>query len=214
LNTSKPPPRTDSKPEDEDTSRRGRILDAARDVFSEVGFGTARVDEIARRARVNKALIYYYFSSKEELYDAVVETSIEAGTPRWESVRTSTFHDWLKALDEVTGGPQSKAWNRILAMEGLEDGGPRATVREAERAAVWRESVQLLIRSQAGGEIDPDIDSEMLLLLFVTNAIGSRALPQFTRMITGLPADSDAFRARLERFHLMLADRLSPRTSE
>ena len=49
-----------------------RILDAAADAFAEKGFGGARVDAIARRARVNKALLYYYVGDKKELYEAVL----------------------------------------------------------------------------------------------------------------------------------------------
>lgn len=44
-----------------------RILEAASVEFAERGFDGARVDEIAKRAGVNKALIYYYYKSKEEL---------------------------------------------------------------------------------------------------------------------------------------------------
>ncbi len=49
-----------------------RILDAAKDVFSEVGFAGARVDEIAKRARVNKASIYYHIGEKDALYAEVL----------------------------------------------------------------------------------------------------------------------------------------------
>lgn len=45
-----------------------RILAAAALEFSARGFAGARVDRIARRARVNKAMLYYHFSSKQELY--------------------------------------------------------------------------------------------------------------------------------------------------
>jgi TetR/AcrR family transcriptional regulator len=44
------------------------ILAAAAREFAERGFGGARVDRIARRARVNKAMLYYYFKSKQSLY--------------------------------------------------------------------------------------------------------------------------------------------------
>jgi TetR/AcrR family transcriptional regulator len=50
-----------------------RILNAARKVFIELGKGGARVDAIARRAKVNKALIYYYYSSKDQLYYHVLK---------------------------------------------------------------------------------------------------------------------------------------------
>jgi len=45
-----------------------RILEAAALEFAERGFAGARVDRIARRAHVNKAMLYYHFKSKEHLY--------------------------------------------------------------------------------------------------------------------------------------------------
>jgi TetR/AcrR family transcriptional regulator len=53
-----------------------RILDAAASVFSEVGFAGARVDEIAERAGVNKAMIYYHIGDKETLYADVISNVI------------------------------------------------------------------------------------------------------------------------------------------
>jgi AcrR family transcriptional regulator len=53
-----------------DTVRR--ILDAATEVFAEVGISGARVAEIARRADVNVAAIYYHIGGKEELYTEVL----------------------------------------------------------------------------------------------------------------------------------------------
>ena len=50
------------------------ILAAAVGVFAEKGFEGARTDEIAAKAGVNKAMIYYYFKSKEKLYTVIVET--------------------------------------------------------------------------------------------------------------------------------------------
>ncbi len=49
-----------------------RILNAAALEFAERGFAGARVDRIARRARVNKAMLYYYFGSKQALYRALL----------------------------------------------------------------------------------------------------------------------------------------------
>ncbi len=53
-----------------------RILKAAASVFSESGFSGARVDEIARRAGVNKAMIYYHVGDKEKLYAEVISNVI------------------------------------------------------------------------------------------------------------------------------------------
>lgn len=48
------------------------ILDAARETFASVGFAGARVDEIANRAGVNKAMIYYRIGDKQTLYATVL----------------------------------------------------------------------------------------------------------------------------------------------
>ncbi len=53
-----------------------RILRAAASVFSESGFSGARVDEIAKRAGVNKAMIYYHIGDKEKLYAEVISNVI------------------------------------------------------------------------------------------------------------------------------------------
>lgn len=59
------------------TSSKEIILNVAREVFAEKGFDGARVDEIAKRAKVNKALIYYYFESKEQILTELIETCIQ-----------------------------------------------------------------------------------------------------------------------------------------
>ena len=52
---------------------RTAILRAAAKEFAEHGIAGARTEAIAREARVNKALIYYYFKDKETLYGAVLD---------------------------------------------------------------------------------------------------------------------------------------------
>jgi TetR/AcrR family transcriptional regulator len=52
---------------------RSAILAAAERNFAEAGLAGARTETIAAGAGVNKAMLYYYFRSKEELYQAVLE---------------------------------------------------------------------------------------------------------------------------------------------
>jgi TetR/AcrR family transcriptional regulator len=54
---------------------RAAILQAAAQEFANYGIAGARTDAIAREARVNKALLYYYFKDKETLYGAVLDAS-------------------------------------------------------------------------------------------------------------------------------------------
>src|ERR1041384_8581265 len=53
-------------------SRALRIVAAARTEFARRGFEGARVDQIARRAGVNKQLVFYYYHSKRGLFHAVL----------------------------------------------------------------------------------------------------------------------------------------------
>src|SRR6266853_584204 len=54
---------------------RAAILRAAEEEFTEHGIAGARTEAIAREARVNKALLYYYFKDKETLYGAVLDNA-------------------------------------------------------------------------------------------------------------------------------------------
>lgn len=50
-----------------------RILEAADELLCEVGFDGASVRDVAERAGVNKASVFYHFNSKEELFERVLE---------------------------------------------------------------------------------------------------------------------------------------------
>jgi TetR/AcrR family transcriptional regulator len=65
------PPRMGSRGQPEES--RAAILQAAAHEFAEHGIAGARTDAIAREAKVNKALLYYYFKDKETLYGAVLD---------------------------------------------------------------------------------------------------------------------------------------------
>ncbi len=60
-------------PADRSAETRARILEAALREFSANGLAGARTEQIAAAAGVNKALLYYYFASKEKLYLAALE---------------------------------------------------------------------------------------------------------------------------------------------
>jgi len=71
-----PRPNPDPQPDgdrDRSAEARTRILEAAVREFSENGLAGARTEQIAAAAGVNKALLYYYFDSKENLYSAAIE---------------------------------------------------------------------------------------------------------------------------------------------
>jgi TetR/AcrR family transcriptional regulator len=68
-----PIPDPHESPADRSAETRARILDAALSEFAANGLAGARTEQIAAAAGVNKALLYYYFESKDKLYAAALE---------------------------------------------------------------------------------------------------------------------------------------------
>jgi TetR/AcrR family transcriptional regulator len=60
-----------------DNTTESQILDAARKIFLEKGMAAARMQEIADEAGINKALLHYYFRSKEKLFERIFGEVIE-----------------------------------------------------------------------------------------------------------------------------------------
>ena len=69
--------------------RPSQILEAALDVFGEKGLAAARLDDIAKRAKLAKGTIYLYFPNKDELFRAVIRSTLVAELERAESTLTS-----------------------------------------------------------------------------------------------------------------------------
>lgn len=62
-------------------STEQKIFDAAHEVFTQKGMDGAKMQEIADRAGINKALLHYYYRSKEKLYEAVAKAIISKAIP-------------------------------------------------------------------------------------------------------------------------------------
>jgi AcrR family transcriptional regulator len=78
---------------DADRTRKD-ILDVARREFADRGLSGARVDEIAARTQTTKRMIYYYYGSKKQLFEAVLEQA-------YSEIRTAEQDVRLDHLDPV-----------------------------------------------------------------------------------------------------------------
>jgi AcrR family transcriptional regulator len=68
-------------------ANRAAILDAARAVFADVGFGSASVRDVIRRTDLASGTFYNYFPDKESLFRAVLEESAEKVRARVQAAR-------------------------------------------------------------------------------------------------------------------------------
>jgi len=79
-----------------DDSTRNKIMAAAWEVFVEKGYDGARMQEIANRAGANKAMIYYYFNSKDALFEAIIRETFGKLLSAFQGILS------LKDIDIVT----------------------------------------------------------------------------------------------------------------
>jgi TetR/AcrR family transcriptional regulator len=186
---------------DADSSSKERILSVAIEEFSRKGYAATRVDLIAERAGVNKQLMYYYFGPKARLYDAVVERMVQFFRPRVEAGGSDKgFAEYFDATAPDAYGLQLSVWRRLLAWEGIEHGASAdAEIRhEAERVESYRAPLSVVERAIANGELPDGVDARGMTLLMIFTAVLPDALPQITRLITGLESDDPEMRRRLQ----------------
>ena len=94
---------------------RGRILHAAREVFSEVGYDAATFQEIAIRADLTRPAINHYYPSKHSLYQHVVDetNAVVIAESLKEAKREETFHGRIRAF--LQAAVMAKAYDRSAA---------------------------------------------------------------------------------------------------
>jgi AcrR family transcriptional regulator len=90
---------------------RRKIIVTAGQIFSRYGFRKTTMDEIAKALKMGKSSIYYYFQSKEEIFEAVV--LYEANILRNELTKA------IKSVDSPLGKMQSYVFVRMKAFEKL-----------------------------------------------------------------------------------------------
>jgi AcrR family transcriptional regulator len=96
---------------DAETTRRA-IFTAAADLFSRRGFDGVVVDDIARAARVNKAMLYYHFEDKLGLYREIVQDMLRDAGAR------------MTAIADGGGSPDDRLTRFIAEFVALADGRP------------------------------------------------------------------------------------------
>jgi AcrR family transcriptional regulator len=84
-----------------ENDKRPRILAAAQEVFAEQGFDAARMDEVARRARVGKGTLYNYYESKEDLLIHAVIASMEEVRDRIATGVDPSPEEPMRSVEEV-----------------------------------------------------------------------------------------------------------------
>jgi TetR/AcrR family transcriptional regulator len=186
-----------------------RILEAALQEFAAKGFAGARVDVIARRARINKRMLYHYFGDKEGLFREVLRRKIAersawlAGAPD-DPVERLPFWFQLACRD--------RDWVQLLEWEALHWGEKKVIDEERREESVGR-AVERIRQQQAKGLLDPELDPGQLLLSMMALTAYPLAFPQLARLTTGLAVSDEKFQKQREIFLRQIAQLLRGKKS-
>jgi TetR/AcrR family transcriptional regulator len=183
---------------------REKILAAALAEFSARGFAGARVDAIARRARVNKRMLYYCFGAKQDLYREILRRKI-AERSEW---LESTPDDFAGVLTHIyLSGGTDMDFVRLMEWEAIDSGGRKCIV-EAERRALFEKAVARLRVLQRKGSIPRGADLTQLFISMLALAMFPLVMPQIIRLIHGMEPTDPRFMRQRADFLRWLGDRL------
>jgi AcrR family transcriptional regulator len=86
-----------------------KLMTIALELFAERGFSTVTIKDIAKAAKINSALLYYYFTSKEDLFRASIELAILDALDNYARLKARHTHpvdlinDWFENNIEMAG---------------------------------------------------------------------------------------------------------------
>lgn len=189
---------------------RARILHAARREFAAKGIAGARVDAIARRAGVNKRMLYHYFGSKDGLFVAVLQRTLDDRVAHVAAESPDPAGRMRFRSDFYAGAGE---YVRLLMWEALEQPAIEPADRP-ERTAAYDRLRDRVEADQAAGDLPPEFDSRQWALAELAIGLMPIAFPQLTRMQVGLDVHSPEFQAAHQAFLAQLAARLRTRSDE
>jgi AcrR family transcriptional regulator len=155
-----------------------RIVRAARHEFLAVGVDAASLRAIARRARTNLGMIYYYFPTKDDLFLGVIEEPYAKIVATFGELlgADAPVRERIRAVFRRIGAftPEEAETFRLVLSEAIKSPERRAAVF----ARAWRGHLPLVFGALEGGKQAGDLDKGVPtpLLGLVTAAVG--ILPQ------------------------------------
>jgi AcrR family transcriptional regulator len=160
------------------SNARQRIMEVATFLFAEKGFSAATVDEIAEKAGVNKALIYYYFKNKDDLLTKIFDIFMEEGLVRFQELfakmESKEVFDSRERLSEMMKilfdfMTEKKEILKLMLMESIK--GERDLFLEIMRREAGKELAGLLDEARGKGiTLDEDV-TQLWVTEFFTGSV-------------------------------------------
>jgi TetR/AcrR family transcriptional regulator, cholesterol catabolism regulator len=159
--------------------RRSALMAAAADTFREQGLDGASLNDIAQRAGLDRATLYYYVESKEELYRAVVEEVVHDNVAQVQAVKSGPGTGAEKVREMIRLLMKSYAENYPhLYIFVAEDFGRRGPVRrQGRKSTKVTESQDWRMNLSSLGDIYHSAVSDIIVEGFEDGSLSSNLSP-------------------------------------
>lgn len=180
---------------------QAKILKAAEEVFAKKGFNGATTAEIARKAGVPKPNLHYYFGTKQQLYDSVIENILDL---------------WLGAMDEIQPDADpaeaighyvqnkiraSRDWpdsSRLWAIEVIGGGKHVSGFMKGRLRNLVREKGKVMAQWAAAGKMDPIDPAHLMFMIWASTQTYADFAAQIAAVLDKDAVDEDVFRTAEE----------------
>jgi AcrR family transcriptional regulator len=186
---------------------KAAIIDAAIAVFGAKGFDGTRIAEVAAKAGLPKANVYYYFKSKKALYTAIISSLLGGWDDALEELRADrepadAIAAYIRA--KLDFSRRYKALSKMFANEAIHGGRFLTRQNRAHMHAITAEKAKIFEGWAKAGKMDPVDPIHLFVMLWsttqfysdfevwVANALGTRrvtnrdfetAAAQITRIV-------------------------------
>jgi AcrR family transcriptional regulator len=165
-------------PQARSEATRQKILDAAIDLFSEVGYASARLGEIIERAGMTKGALYHHFDSQEALATAIIEQGTNLTRDAFRNVCESSapalenmIHGVFVVTDLLVFDKTARTADQLT--RGLAEFNSAAS-------QVWSSRLDAMTtqarRASAEGDLREGLDPQVVSESFLNAMLGARLL--------------------------------------
>jgi TetR/AcrR family transcriptional regulator len=175
-------------------STRDAVFESAAALFANGGFDGVSVDDIARDAAVNKAMIYYHFADKLALYRAVLADGLGRMGATAHGIATTPGRPTLKLdqfIEAFVRMTETRPWMPALMLREIAEGAPRL---DADTMSHMRQVigsfVAILREGQESGtfrKVHPILAYESVIGPIIINAARERVAAQPSRKGADFP---------------------------
>ncbi|GGZ99499.1 TetR/AcrR family transcriptional regulator [Streptomyces bluensis] len=170
---------------------RDRILEAAREEFSERGYDKTSVRGIAKAAGVDSALVHHYFGTKEQVFEAAISVAFAPALDAPKTVEEGPLDSVGERLTRFFFGVWETPATRTTLLAIV-----RSAVNNETAAAVFRRIVVAQLLRRIAGRLDLP-DAEIRAELAAAQLVGIAMLRYVIRVDPLASADPEQIIARV-----------------